>query len=74
MSTQSSDAAVAFRATIELGGKTATGSEVPPAIVAALGTSRRPPVHATIAGCTYRSSVARERRIAKPVETLREGR
>jgi len=58
MSTQPTGAAVAFRATIELGGKTATGIEVPPAVVAALGTSKRPPVRATIAGYTYRSSVA----------------
>ncbi len=50
--------AVAFRATIQLGGKTATGIEVPDVVVAALGSSRRPAVHATIAGHTYRTSVA----------------
>lgn len=49
---------VRFRATIELGGKTATGIEVPDEVVAALGSSRRPPVHATIAGYTYRTTVA----------------
>jgi hypothetical protein len=49
---------VSFRATIELAGKTATGIEVPEECVAALGSSRRPAVHATIAGYTYRSSVA----------------
>jgi len=48
----------AFRATIQLGGKTATGIEVPDDVVAALGSSRRPPVRATIAGYTYRTSVA----------------
>jgi uncharacterized protein YdeI (YjbR/CyaY-like superfamily) len=47
-----------FRATIELAGKTATGVEVPDECVTALGSSRRPAVHATIAGYTYRSSVA----------------
>jgi hypothetical protein len=49
---------VAFRATIQLGGKTATGIEVPEEIVAALGSSRRPAVRATISGYTYRTSVA----------------
>jgi uncharacterized protein YdeI (YjbR/CyaY-like superfamily) len=41
--------AVAFRATIKLGGKTATGIEVPDDVVTALGSSRRPAVRATIA-------------------------
>ena len=49
---------VAFRATVQLGGKTATGIEVPDDVVAALGSSRRPAVRATITGYTYRSSVA----------------
>jgi Domain of unknown function (DUF1905)/Bacteriocin-protection, YdeI or OmpD-Associated len=53
-----SPTAVAFRATIQLGGKTATGIEVPDDVVAALGSSRRPAVRATLAGYTYRSSVA----------------
>lgn len=47
-----------FRARLELGGKTATGVAVPPEVVEALGTSKRPPVRATINGYTYRSSVA----------------
>ncbi len=47
-----------FRATIELSGRTATGIEVPAAVVTGLGPSRRPPVRVTIAGYTYRSSVA----------------
>jgi Domain of unknown function (DUF1905)/Bacteriocin-protection, YdeI or OmpD-Associated len=48
----------AFRATIELGGQTATGIEVPPQAVAALGASRRPPVHVTLDGYAYRSTIA----------------
>ena len=52
------EAATIFRATILRGGKTATGIRVPDEVVAALGQSRRPAVHATIAGYTYRSTVA----------------
>ena len=48
-----------FRATVELGGKTATGIEVPEDVVAALGSSRRPPVTVTIGGHSYRTTVAR---------------
>ena len=47
-----------FHATIELGGKTATGFEVPDDVVTALGAGRRPPVRVTIGGHTYRSTVA----------------
>lgn len=47
-----------FSASLELGGKTATGIAVPPEVVAALGPSKRPPVVVTINGHTYRSSVA----------------
>jgi hypothetical protein len=47
-----------FRATIELAGKTATGIEVPAAVVAKLGSSRKPAVRVTIKGYTYRSTVA----------------
>ena len=47
-----------FRATLELGGKTATGIRVPAEIVASLGSSKRPPVRVTIKGYTYRSTVA----------------
>jgi len=47
-----------FYATIELGGKTATGVVVPPEVVAQLSAGKRPPVRATINGYTYRSSVA----------------
>ena len=47
-----------FRATIELGGKTATGIRVPDEVVAALGAGKRPAVRVTINGHTYRSTVA----------------
>src|SRR5712691_3848626 len=48
-----------FRATVELGGKTATGIEVPEDVVATLGSGNRPPVTVTIGGHTYRTTVAR---------------
>lgn len=47
-----------FHATLQLGGKTATGIEVPPEVVASLGTSKKPPVRVTINGYTYRSTIA----------------
>lgn len=47
-----------FRTTIELGGKTATGFEVPDEVVAALGQGKRPPVTVRIGSHTYRSTVA----------------
>jgi hypothetical protein len=47
-----------FRASIQLGGKTATGIEVPPEVVASLGASKRPAVRVTINDYTYRSTVA----------------
>jgi Bacteriocin-protection, YdeI or OmpD-Associated/Domain of unknown function (DUF1905) len=47
-----------FRATIELAGKSATGIEVPAAVVTKLGSSKKPAVRVTIKGYTYRSSVA----------------
>jgi hypothetical protein len=47
-----------FRAKIELAGKTATGIEVPAAVVAKMGSSRKPAVRVTINGYTYRSTVA----------------
>lgn len=46
-----------FRAVIQLSGKTATGIEVPPEVVASLGQGKRPPVRVTIGGYTYRSTV-----------------
>lgn len=47
-----------FEATVELGGKTATGIEVPAEVVTALGKGKRPPVTVTINGHTYRSTIA----------------
>jgi hypothetical protein len=47
-----------FRTTIDAAGKNAAGFKVPPEVVAALGKGKRPPVRVTIAGYTYRSTVA----------------
>ncbi|MEX0784438.1 MAG: YdeI/OmpD-associated family protein [Dehalococcoidia bacterium] len=47
-----------FRATLLLGGKTATGIEVPPELVAALGPSKKPAVQVTIREYTYPSTIA----------------
>lgn len=47
-----------FRATVLLNGKTATGIEVPAAVVDELGSGRKPRVTVTIRAHTYRSTVA----------------
>ena len=47
-----------FRSTIELGGKTATGFEVPGRVVDELGAGKRPAVQVTVNGHRYRSTVA----------------
>lgn len=47
-----------FHTVLELGGKTATGIQVPDDVVAALGQGKRPSVQVTINGYTYRSTVA----------------
>jgi hypothetical protein len=47
-----------FTTALELGGKTATGFEVPAAVVESLGSGRKPAVTVAIAGYSYRSSVA----------------
>jgi hypothetical protein len=47
-----------FRTVIELGGKTATGFQVPPEVVEALGSGKRPAVVVRIGPHTYRSTVA----------------
>lgn len=47
-----------FRATLELGGKTATGIRVPPEVVEGLGSGKKPAVSVTINGHTYRSTIA----------------
>ena len=47
-----------FRTNLEQAGKTATGFEVPTAVVEGLGAGKRPPVRVTIKGHMYRSTVA----------------
>ena len=47
-----------FQATVILGGKTATGIQVPDEVVEQLGAGKRPPVRVTINGYTYRTTVA----------------
>jgi hypothetical protein len=47
-----------FHSTVELGGKTATGIEVPAEVVETLGGGKRPPVTVTVGGHTYRTTVA----------------
>jgi hypothetical protein len=49
---------IRFTSTIELGGKTATGFEVPADVVEKLGSTKRPPVRVTIGRHTYRSTIA----------------
>jgi hypothetical protein len=51
-------APVTFRSTVELGGRTATGIQVPADAVAALGPARQPLVRVTIGSYAYRSKVA----------------
>jgi hypothetical protein len=48
-----------FESRVELGGKTATGIEVPEEVVAALGESKRPAVTITVNGYTYRTTAVR---------------
>ncbi len=47
-----------FTTTLRLEGKTATGIQVPPEVVQALGHGKRPPVRVTIGSYTYRSTIA----------------
>jgi hypothetical protein len=47
-----------FKSTVELGGKTATGIEVPANVVEKLGPGKRPAVNVTVGGHTYRTTVA----------------
>jgi len=49
---------VRFQTTVELGGKTATGMQIPDDVVATLGPGRRPAVRITVGGHTYRTTVA----------------
>lgn len=47
-----------FQAVVQLNGKTATGIEVPPDVVDALGSGKKPAVTVGIGSYSYRSSVA----------------
>jgi hypothetical protein len=47
-----------FRTTLLSEGKTATGFQVPPEVVEALGAGKRPAVTVTVNGYTYRYTVA----------------
>ena len=47
-----------FQSTVELGGKTATGIEVPADVVEALGSGKRPAVTVSVGSHTYRTTVA----------------
>jgi len=49
---------VKLQTTILQAGKTATGIRIPPDVVAALGSGKRPAVRVTINGYTYRSTIA----------------
>jgi hypothetical protein len=51
-------AAMKFRTTVELGGKTATGMQVPDDVVAALAGGKRPAVTVSVGGHSYRTTVA----------------
>jgi hypothetical protein len=58
MATATKTKELSFKTILLTAGKTATGIEVPPKIVDALGQGKRPPVKITINGYTYRSTVA----------------
>lgn len=47
-----------FHTVVELGGKTATGLQVPDDVVEALGAGRRPKVRVTVGAHTYATTVA----------------
>ena len=47
-----------FRTTVELGGRTATGMQVPPEVVEGLGAGKKPAVLVTVGSHTYRSTIA----------------
>ena len=49
---------VTFRTTILTAGKTATGIQIPDAVILKLGAGKKPPICVTIHGYTYRSTVA----------------
>ena len=47
-----------FKTKLLTAGKTATGIQIPPAIIEKLGAGKKPPVKVTINNFTYRSTVA----------------
>lgn len=47
-----------FRTTVVLGGRTATGLQVPDDVVTSLSAGKRPPVRVTVGNHTYRTTVA----------------
>jgi hypothetical protein len=47
-----------FRAVLQLNGKTATGIDVPPEVVEALGSGKQPPVRVKLGTHAYRSTIA----------------
>jgi bacteriocin resistance YdeI/OmpD-like protein/uncharacterized protein DUF1905 len=47
-----------FKTTLRSAGKTATGIEIPPEVIAELGAGKKPAVKVTLNGFTYRSTVA----------------
>ena len=57
MSTRRRDG-LSFDGTVILGGKTATGIQVPDDVVTALAAGKRPPVRVTIGGHSFRTTVA----------------
>src|SRR5215218_4602873 len=51
-------AGMRFHTRVELGGKTATGLQIPDDVLAAVGSGKRPAVRITVGGHTYRTTVA----------------
>ena len=47
-----------FETVLKQEGKTATGIEVPPGVVEALGSSKKPAVRVSLGGYSYRSTIA----------------
>jgi hypothetical protein len=58
MAHMASPPSITFRTTVFLGGKTATGFEVPDEVVEQLGAGKRPAVQVTVGPHTYRSTLA----------------
>lgn len=54
-----------FRATLQLDGRTATGIEVPDAVVEGLGGGRRPAVVVVLNDYTFRSTLGSMRGVSK---------